>query len=260
MPRSLSRTPSDVGLDVDDVTYPSPLGPMDAWVTNGSRSEWIIHIHGAGATRSEALGAMAFLDDSGYHQMAITYRNDDGQPSDPSGLYRYGVTEYLDLAGAVEYAVGEGADQIVLFGYGAGASIAQAYANRQPIGTVDSMIFDSGNLDLDATVSRWAQDRSLFGFAPLVTVVETAKFFTSLRADVNWDNFDYIGRARSLSMPVLLLHGSDDEVVPLATSVALSEVRPDLVRIVITEGAGHVGSLETDSGTYEQAVIDFLAN
>ena len=254
------RAPSSVGLEVDDVTYESPLGTMDAWATDGSRSEWIIHVHGAGTTRSQALDAMAFLDDAGYHQLAIAYRNDPGQPMDPSGQYRYGVTEYEDLAGAVEYAVGQGADEIVLFGYGSGASIAQAYANRQPLGSVDAMVFDSANLDLGATVTSWADDRSLFGFAPPVTVVETAKFFTSLRADVNWENFDYLDRADSLSMPVLLLHGSDDQVVPLASSVALTELRPDLVRIVITEGAGHVGSLETDPGSYEQAVIDFLAN
>src|SRR5665811_288136 len=38
-------SPSDVGLDTEEVTYESPLGPMDAWVTDGSRSEWIIHVH-----------------------------------------------------------------------------------------------------------------------------------------------------------------------------------------------------------------------
>lgn len=259
-PSLLSRTPASVGLDADDVTYESPLGPMDAWATDGSRSEWIIHVHGAGTSRSQALDAMVFLDDAGYHQLAITYRNDPGQPSDPSGQFRYGVTEYEDLAGAVEYAVAEGADEIVLYGYGSGAAIAQAYANRQPIGRVDSMVFDSPNLDLNASTSAWADDRGLFGFPPLVTVVQTAEFFTSLRADVNWDNFDYLERADSLAVPVLLLHGSDDPVVPVATSLALTESRPDLARVVVTEGAGHVGSFETDPGSYEQAVIDFLAD
>lgn len=253
-------SPSDVGLDTEDVTYESPLGPMDAWLTDGSRSEWVIHVHGAGASRAQALGAMEFLDEAGYHQMAITYRNDDGQPSDPSGQHRYGVTEHADLAAAAEYAVAAGATEIVLFGYGSGAAIAQAYAIRQPLGRVSSMVFDSPNLDLDATVSGWAEDRTLFGFPPLFTVIETAKFFSSLRADVNWENYDYIGRTDALSTPVLVLHGGEDDVIPLSTSVEFAELRPDLVRLVITEGAGHVESLSVDPASYAQTVIGFLAD
>lgn len=253
-------SPSEVGLDVEEVAYESPLGPMDAWVTDGSRSEWIIHIHGAGASRAQALGAMEFLDEAGYHQMAITYRNDEGQPRDPSDQHRYGVTEHRDLAAAAEYAVAAGATEIVLFGYGSGAAIAQAYAIRQALGSVSSMVFDSPNLDLDATVSAWAEERALFGFPPLFTVVETAKFFSSLRADVNWENYDYIDRADALSTPVLVLHGSEDDVVPLSTSVELTELRPDLVRLVITEGAGHVGSLSADPESYAQTVVGFLAD
>lgn len=253
-------SPSDVGLDTEEVTYESPLGSMDAWVTDGSRSEWVIHVHGAGTSRAQALGAMEFLDEAGYHQMAITYRNDDGQPSDPSGQHRYGVTEHQDLAAAAEYAVSAGATEVVLFGYGSGAAIAQAYAIRQPLGSVSSMVFDSPNLDLDATVSAWAEGRTLFGFPPLFTVVETAKFFSSLRADVNWENYDYVDRSDALSTPVLVLHGGEDDVVPVSTSVEFAEIRPDLVRLVITEGAGHVGSLTADPASYAQTVIGFLAN
>ena len=122
------------------------------------------------------------------------------------------------------------------------------------------MVFDSPNLDLDATVSEWAASRTLFGFPPLFTVVETAKFFSSLRADVNWENYDYVDRSDALSTPVLVLHGGADDVVPLSTSVEFAELRPDLVRLVITEGAAHVGSLSADPASYAQTVIGFLAN
>lgn len=252
-------TPAEAGVDVDEVTYESPLGPMDAWVTDGSRSEWIIHVHGAGASRSQALDVMAFLDEAGYHQMAIAHRTDEGQPSGPEGLYRYGAAEHEDLAAAVELARAEGADQIVLYGYGSGAAVANAYAIRQPIGTVTGMVFDSPNLDLDQTVSVWAERQGVFGFPPPVTVVETAKFFASLRTDINWENYDYLDRADALSVPVLVLHGAEDDVVPLEISVSLTEMRPDLVRLVVTQGAGNLGSYETDPGSYEQAVLDFLA-
>ena len=76
----LFATPDEAGLDVTEIQYDSPIGPMDAWVTDGTRSEWVVHVHGRSAGREEALRSMTFLDEAGYHQMAITYRNDPGQP------------------------------------------------------------------------------------------------------------------------------------------------------------------------------------
>ncbi len=257
---SATEGPADpVGLDVTEVEYQSSLGPMDAWVTDGTRSEWVIHVHGVSADRAQALGSMAFLDDAGYHQMAIAYRNDPGQPSDPSGSYRYGVTEREDLAAAVEFAREEGATDIVLYGYGAGAAISMAYAVRQPIGTVTAMVFDSPNLDLEQTVDfRLSQD-DLIGLPIPFTVTSAATFFAALRSDVNWRSFDYLERTQALSTPILVFHGSEDMEVPVEVSTELAELRSDLVRLVLVEGAGHVGSLDADPASYELTVLDFLA-
>ncbi len=254
-------TPEQAGLDVTEIQYDSPIGPMAAWVTEGSRSEWIIHVHGTGGGPGEALRAMKFLDAAGYHQMAITYRNDPGQPADPSGQYRYGVTEREDLAAAVEYARNQGATDITLFGYSTGAAISMAYAIRQPIGTIANMVFDSPNLDLEKTVDFDVSqdDIPLVGVSVPFTVTAIAKFFTALRSDINWRSFDYLERSDALSMPVLIFHGTEDMEVPLETSRQLAELRSDLVRFVIVEGAGHVAGYNADPASYELAVLDFLA-
>ena len=60
---------------------------------------WVIHIHGLGTTPAEAEPLFAPLQEAGYPQLSITYRNDDGQPMDPSGYYQYGATEWEDVAG-----------------------------------------------------------------------------------------------------------------------------------------------------------------
>lgn len=254
-------TPQEAGLAVTDVGFESPLGPMNAWVTEGTRSEWIIHVHGMGASRAEALRAMRFLDDAGYHQMAITYRNDFGEPADPSGQYRYGVTEREDLAAAVEYAKNEGASDVILYGYSTGAAISMAYAIRQPIGTISAMIFDSPNLDLEEAVDYGGSQEKLpvLGMTLPPTLTPIAKFFTSLRSDVNWRSFDYIDRSSALSSPVLIFHGTDDLTIPIDSSRRFAELRSDLVRFEIVEGAGHVESYNVDPASYEQAVLDFLA-
>jgi len=252
-------SPQEAGIEVTEIQYDSPIGPMDAWVTDGTRSEWVIHVHGRSAGREEALRAMVFLDEAGYHQMATTYRNDPGQPVDASGQYRFGVTERDDLAAAVEYARAQGATDIILYGYSSGAAISMAYAIRQPIGTVSAMVFDSPNLDLEQTVDFGASQEELVGLPVPFTVTATAKFFTALRSDINWRTFDYLERSEALSMPVLLFHGTEDMTVPLDTSRQLAEARSDLVRFVIVEGAGHVESYNVDPASYRLQVLDFLA-
>ncbi len=253
------EAPEEAGLDVTEVQYDSPIGPMDAWVTDGTRSEWVIHVHGGSAGRAEALRSMVFLDEAGYHQMAITYRNDPGQPADPSGEYRYGVTERDDLAAAVEYARAQGATDIVLYGYSSGAALSMAYAIRQPIGTVAAMVFDSPNLDLEQTVDFGASEDELVGFPMPFTVTATAKFFAALRSDINWRSFDYLDRSEALSMPVLIFHGTDDVTVPVEASRQLADARSDLVRFEVVEGAGHGQSYNVDPASYGLQVLDFLA-
>ncbi len=257
----LYQTPGEAGLDATEIQYQSAIGPMDAWVTDGTRSEWVIHVHGAGADRGQALRSMVFLDEAGYHQMAISYRNDPGQPPDDSGQYRYGVTEREDLAAAVEYARAQGATDIVLYGYSTGAAISMAYAIRQPIGTVAAMVFDSPNLDVEQTVDFQAsqEELPLVGLPVPFTVTATAKFFTALRADINWGTFDYLDRSEALSMPVLVIHGTEDTTVPIDTSRQLAELRSDLVRFIAVDGAGHVASFNSDPASYQLAVLDFLA-
>lgn len=252
--------PGVAGLNVDMVTYESPLGPMDAWFVDGRRSEWIIHVHGKGSSPQEAIRLMRPLAGAGYDQLAITYRNDPGQPPDPTGLYQYGQTEYLDLDGAVQYALDRRATDIILVGYGTGAAIVTAYLYRAQATAVKAAIFDSPNLDLGQTVDFAADHRSLpFGLPIPRTMMAFAKVLTALRLNVNWDNIDYLRRAGRLVVPILVFHGGDDQVVPIAESQELEAARSGLVTLIEVPGAGHVGSWNVDPIAYEERVLDFVA-
>src|SRR5690606_10521072 len=93
----LPESAGDLGLE--EVTYESDLGEFDAWYIPASGDVWVIHVHGKGATPAEAEPLFQPLKDAGYPQLSITYRNDAGQPLDPSGHYRYGVTEWDEVYG-----------------------------------------------------------------------------------------------------------------------------------------------------------------
>lgn len=247
--------------ELEQVTYVTPLGAMAAWYLPAGGTTWVIHIHGKGATPAEAEPMFAPLQDAGYPQLAITYRNDDGQPQDPSGYYQYGATEWEDVAGAVEYALENGAERVVLNGYSTGGAHAMSFMYRQSLDTVSGVMLDSPNLDLSETVDYAASQRELpllpFNVPPTLSAV--AQFFTALRIDINWKSLDYVDRsAVSLRQPVLVHHGTADLTVPVTESIELAEAQPDLVRLIQVEGADHVGSFDADPGKYIEEVLGFL--
>ncbi len=253
----------DGPYQLTEVAYESPLGQIDAWHLPADGTTWVVHVHDLNATPAQPEVLYQTLQGAGYPQLAIAYRNDDNQPTDPSGYFRYGATEWEDILGAVEFARVNGADEIVFAGYGTGASHVMSFAFRHNFDDLGGIILDSANIDLGDTI-----DYKL-GLEPLPlipgnlppTISWFAKFFTSLRIDVNWKSLDYIERAeRSLRLPVLAFHGTEDPSIPLEQSIALAETQPDLVQLIQVEGAGHIDSFNTDFDGYVDAVLRFLSD
>jgi uncharacterized protein len=252
--------PTVTELVVAEVTYRSPVGEIDAWHIDGNRSQWIIHVHGKGASLEEAIPAAEALATDGYNQLIIGYRNDPGQPSDPSGYYRYGFTEWEDLAAAVDWAMGRGADQIAIIGYSTGAAIALSYHYKHPDAPVRSMVFDAPNVNMAATIDLAATQEELFLGIPVpFTVTEIAKTVSALRTSVNWAAIDYVRRIDGLTVPTLVFHGDADLTVPIETSREMAELRPQRVELVEIQGASHVGARDVSPSLYDQRIRTFIA-
>ena len=250
------------GIGFTEVEYPTALGPMKAWRVPALGENWIVHVHGLGATRREALRLIKPLAAGGFPQLVIDYRNDEGVPADPSGYYRFGVTEWEDIAAAVDYAIAGGASGVVLVGYSTGADHVLSYLQKTPDNPVVALILDSPNVDFEQSVDFGASQRRL----PLIplplpaSLVWTAKRIATIRFGVDWAAADYLPEASLLSVPMLVIHGTDDETVPFQVSEDLAAARPDLVRLFIVPGAGHVRGWNVGPQPYERAVADFLSD
>ncbi|MEE8370268.1 MAG: alpha/beta hydrolase [Dehalococcoidia bacterium] len=242
-------------IGFEDVTFPSQLGDLSAWFVDGPRDTWVIFVHGKGAERREGLRALPTISELGFPSLLITYRNDEGAPASSDGYYRYGQTEWKDLEAAAEYAVRQGADELIIVGYSMGGAIAISFLYESPLAErVAAVILDSPVLDFGATVDVEARQRGIPG---LLTAV--AKRIAGLRFDIDWDDLNYLSRADELSAPILLFHGDADETVPVRTSDTLAESRPDIVTYIRVEGADHVRAWNADPAAYESALRDFLA-
>lgn len=255
--------PSDVGLEFEEGTYQSAVGPMSAWrVDAGDGTVWAVHAHGWRASRREALRSLPVYHRAGVTSLVIDYRNDPDAPRDPSGLYRFGLTEWEDVEGAVSYALGQGAERVVLVGYSTGASAEMAFMQRSDLaGRVSAVVFDAPNVDMGATVRTEAARRTIPGTPIPVpgSLTAVAMWLADLRWGVGWGEIDYTdGAGDYLVVPTLVFHGADDTRVPVDVSRRLQAAAPDQVELVVVEEAGHVASWNVDPGRYERILGGFL--
>ena len=255
--------PSDVGLSFEDVTFASPLGDLGAWrIDSGDGGDWVIHVHGWRAGRREAVRTIPTYHAAGFTSLVIDYRNDEEVAPDPTGIYRFGKSEWEDVEAAVRYAVEQGATRVVLHGYSTGAAINLAFLeNSGETGPVVAAVSDSPNIDMAETVRHEASKRSIPGTPIPVpgSLTAVAMFIADLRWDVGWSDIDYVDRAEEIvDIPMLVFHGVEDDRVPIDVSRRFRDRRPDLIELHEVPSAGHVTSWNVDPAAYEATLTEFL--
>lgn len=251
--------PGDAGLGFSETHYVSPLGTMGAWLVPAEGSgSWAVHVHGLAAARRETIRLLPAFHRAGLTSLVIDYRNDPGAPNDPSGQYRFGLTEWADVEAAVRHAAENGADDMTLVGYSTGAAHIMSFLERSPLrGSVKGVVLDSPNVMLGETV-RHSSPRSLLGPPLGQLATEMGMSIAGVRWGLDWDHTDYVSRSAAiLTMPTLVFHGTSDHRVPISVSRRL-EARAPTVTLVETPAAGHVMSWNADPARYEGHLEEFL--
>ena len=251
--------PLDPPAGAELVHYRSPRGKMPATYFPASGTTWAVLVHGKGATRADMYRLAAITHRLGMPTLSIGYRNDADAPRDPSHRHTFGVTEWHDLDGAVRYAKEQGASDIVLGGASMGGSIVASYLRHaDDSDQVQSVVLDSPMLNLRDTVAYGARDARVPPGLPLPsTVTWSAEELASLRYDVDWGAADYTSDPDWVRGPVLVVHGTRDGTVPIATSEELAHVAGE-VTLEEVRGADHVESWNVDPDAYDRVVTGFL--
>lgn len=281
--------PDSVGLDYRDVSFTSRGGDagLSGWLIRpqsepGTRSEaktdadagpghsgtargisWVAMVHGDNTNRSDSKTGMLdiarALSQRGFGIFMFDMR---GRGDSPAAISSSGYYERLDLQGASDYLVSNGADRsrIGVLGFSLGGAVALlAGSNPNNFGAVVS---DSAFADLSLVLKG-----AMTGVKrPLALWFPGMKFMA--RALYGIDIAD-VSPARAIARsdtPVLVIHGEEDGVIPVeharllgrAIGASFDEIEAGEETVWIVPGAGHTGAFRTQPKTYIDKVARFF--
>lgn len=170
-----------------------------------------VYFHGNGESAAHNLPFAADLAERGISVFLAEYRGYGGLPGAPTedGLYADG-----EAALEVALALGVRPERLLLMGRSLGSGVATELAHRRPCALL---------VLISPFTSVVALGRALAG--PLANLVIPDRY----------DNLDKIARVQC---PVVILHGSRDEVVPVAMGRKLAAAAPGITYVEVP-GAGH---------------------
>lgn len=260
--------PDQLDLPHSEVHIPIEHGLASAWMfppTNpsGPSTKWAIHIHGMGGSRAGALRGVPVACRLGYTSLVVSLRNDREGPASTDARYMLGQTEWLDVEEAVKFAISEGAQEILLFGWSLGGSIALRLADLSEYsGYISGLVLDAPVFDWTRTLTTNARASGLPGpIASLGLLLMQSRAFgwvTGLEEPLDFRSLDWVARASKLHKPILLLHGRGDLSTPFEASELAAKLRPDLIQLVPFEVEGHSQEWNVDAEKWESAVASWI--
>lgn len=185
----------------------------------------LVHFHGNSGVAEGASDLARVFAAAGIDVLLVEYRgyggsSDAGTPNE-AGLY---ADAEAALASAPEHR------RVVLWGTSLGTGIATEMAAR---GHGDALVLESPFTAIREVPAVILPHAIVAAFVP--------------------DRYDSLSKAPKVTMPVLIIHGTDDHVVPFAMGEHLSKVFPhaELLRIA---GAGHNDMYEVAADRIVQAI------
>jgi fermentation-respiration switch protein FrsA (DUF1100 family) len=157
------------------------------------------------------------------------YGRSEGSP-DEAGTYRDARAAYRWLR-----EQGHGPERIVLFGESLGSAVALDLALDAE---ARALVLESPFTSIPDMA------RAVYWFVPVWPLVRT--------------RYDNLAKVPRLHMPLLVLHGERDEIVPFAQGRRLFEAAPEPKRFYAIPGAGHNDTYVTGGEPYWRTLREFL--
>lgn len=219
--RAIVATPDNIGLLYEDVNLRTHGGvEIHGWYVRKKDARWtVLLLHGNGGNISHRLDTLRILHELGVDTLIIDYPGygkSGGRP-DEQGTYDAATAAWQFLA---VNATNPG--KIILFGRSLGGVIAVWLAKR----------VDPAGLILESTFTSLADmARHHYPFLPVSLISRY--------------DYDAISTAADITVPVLMVHSVQDEIVPFELGAELYDALPGRKAFLEIRGGHNDGFLVT---------------
>jgi hypothetical protein len=195
----------------------------------GKRRGTIIYLHGIADNRGSSVGVVQRFTPRGFDVVAYDSRRHGQSPGE---VCTYGFVEKRDLRRVID---GLSTGAVILIGTSLGAAVALQEAASDP--RVATVVAAESFSDL-RTVATERAPWYLPG-----PVIRKAFTVAEQRGRFLVDAVSPLQAARTITAPVLLIHGAEDKETPPAHSQRIFEALTGPRRLMLVPGAGHNQSL-----------------
>ena len=247
-------SPFEVGAEAEELEFRAADGVRLAgwWLDQPDSEIVVICAHGHRSSMADMLGIGPGLWRAGHSVFLFDFRSRGLSDDGPMSLAH---REQLDLRAAVDLVTGRrpGA-RIAVVGFSMGASVALLCAADDP--RIGFLVLDSPFASMRGVVAHALRSLHLPA-KPLLPVASLMNRALHGYSYAHVRPVDVI--AQIPPRPVLLLHGTEDSIVPFSEAELLVEaVGRDHVEFVPFDGADHCGGYFADRPGYIALVDDFL--
>lgn len=225
---------------------------LHSWVFRSAEAvASVIVLHGHGGNKHTVL-PLAHMLYPRYNVLLLDHRGHGDSAGDRTTI---GREERLDVHAAVEYLLEAGMGPVGIYGMsmgGATAILAAAEDRR-----IAAVVADSPYGRLRWAVSQVARLRGYPGFIT-PSVAWIGCFATALHVRNRMRSFDPVEVVDQITpRPLFLMHGSEDDVIPVASAHALYERAGEPKELWIQEGLKHCRALDECYDEFRQRIVDF---
>ncbi|MBI2619775.1 MAG: alpha/beta hydrolase [Ignavibacteriales bacterium] len=207
---------------------------LHAWsLRSDSAAPTVIHFHGNAGNLSHRGEILRRLHASGFNVFIFDYRGygkSEGSP-DEEGVYKDGLAAFDYVSGLS----GIDRSSIVLFGTSLGGAVAvEVAARKKPVALILESTFSSAR-DVAAAA---------YPYLPARWLLRT--------------KFDSESKIRSLTIPLLFIHGTDDSIIPFELGRKLYEAANEPKEFYTVEGADHNNVFLIGGREHQRRIKEFV--
>jgi hypothetical protein len=227
-------TPAKLGLAFQEVTFKTADGlELYAWFmpAQGPALGTVLQLHGNAENISTHFASLAWMPERGFNVFIFDYRGYGASEGEPTL-----AGTQIDIDAAIDALLARNdidKDRIVMYGQSLGGALAAYYVAHSPNrDRLRALVLESAFSDYVEIARETLADHWLtwpFQWLPKLAVDDR---FSPLP-----------GMAKISPLPLLILHGDRDEIVPVHHARLLYEAALEPKQLWIVPGAGHIQTM-----------------